>query len=66
MVRVELDIDIPDSCFNCIFSDDNSICMACGEDVSKEIAEYAFASEGYIEEKVKPSWCPLEEVSDEC
>ena len=62
MVRVELDINMPDSCFNCILSDDNSICAACGEYVGKEIGEYAFGSGDYVEEKVKPSWCPLEEV----
>lgn len=62
MVKVELDINMPDSCFNCILSTVGSICAACGEDVSKEIEEYAFGSGDYVEEKVKPSWCPLEEV----
>lgn len=62
MVKVELDINMPDSCFNCILSSDSSICMACGEDVSKEVEDYAFGSGDYVKEKVKPSWCPLKEV----
>jgi hypothetical protein len=63
MIRVDIDMSMPNSCFDCIlmvgeaYDGECNICATNCEDVTKYVEEYAFRGNG-----VKPSWCPLEEV----
>ena len=60
MIRIELDINMPDSCDACPLQDEEfNYCHGHLSALAWELTD------NYIQGRKKPTWCPLKEVNDE-